>query len=85
MAERKDLMTVTDDRGRVLLKSMQKGGKAEYTFARYEDMTETDKKVCRTVFEVLRSNGVVIGFDGSDVDSIDDFLEFRDRKPELCG
>jgi hypothetical protein len=78
-------MTIKDERGRILLKTKPVAGKVEYMFARYEDMTETDKKVCRTVFNVLKDHGETVGFDGCDVEGIDDFLDFRDRKPDLCG
>ena len=83
---KKNPLTIFDQKGRILVRAKSKSSGVSYTFARYPDMTEADKKASETVFGLLQENEEsLVGPDGVEVNNIRDFLNFKDQEQDLCG
>ena len=79
------ITTISDTRSRPLV-ILRRSPKDEilYVLMRYHDMTEEDKLIVRTAYDVALSQEVVAGADfGSDVSNIEGFLAFSENR--LCG
>ena len=78
-------LTIYDERGRPLVIFRRKPGKSSVVFARYEDMTEGDKKASKIVFDTIKGKDAdATDEHGKGIGDIADFLGFKSNN-ELCG
>jgi len=81
------VLRITDESGRILVIGRRKSKGVSYVFSRYVDMAEADKKAVRTVFGLVAPKGSSFtdSDGGTSIDDINEFLDFADKKPKLCG
>jgi hypothetical protein len=84
-------VSVYDSKGRPLFSVRGlENGKDQWIFHRYVDMLEGEKKVLREMHILLAGGGgnAVALIDGKETklgNNLDDFLDFKEEKDNLCG
>ena len=75
-----------DAKGRYLVRISDLDGKSKVCLFRYKDMVEQDKSLVRAFWAVIQKSGdAAVDAVGNPLGDIDDYLEFRETIPDLCG
>ena len=83
-------VSVYDSKGRPLLavKTLE-NGRDQWIFHRYVDMKDGEKKILREMHKVMKKMdaqaAMVDNGKETELDNLDDFLNFEEKKNDLCG